>query len=111
MKQINVTAGKRHVSGGSRLVHGVTRGLERHGRNKEDCRVEPCGRWLGALFTQYWQQLIRPTHKYTRDRADVLWLYPQVVHEDGLHTVEDVCITSLSLWMMREKEVWPNVCF
>jgi len=59
--------------------------------------VEPCGRWVIALLTQRWQQFTRPTEKYTRDRAEVLWSYPQVVHEYGVHTVEEVCITSLLL--------------
>jgi hypothetical protein len=32
--------------------------LEGHGRNKEDCWVEPCGRLMIALLTRCWQQFM-----------------------------------------------------
>jgi hypothetical protein len=80
--------------------------------------VELSGRWLVALLTQRWQQFTRPTEKYTRDRAEVLLPYPQVVHElreNNVHPVEKVCTTSFLLWVvgyqveaLLEQRVWEG---
>ena len=64
------------------LGHGATRGMECHGRNKEKCWVEPCGRLIIALLTQCRQQVMI-LHRSVPDETPG-WqpIYPRISRQE-----------------------------
>jgi len=65
--------------------------------------VEPCGRWLVALLTQCWQQLMVLYRSIPEVARKCYCLIHQVFHNmrgNGFNTVEEICTTSLLPWFV-----------